>query len=97
MTEPKNALVRQYKAMFAMDGVTLEFTEDALREIAGMAMERETGVRSLRAMFEELLLDLRFTLASRKGERVVITRDFVKERFARRGHDDGEPRQQKSA
>jgi hypothetical protein len=40
---------------------------------------------------------LRFTLASRKGERVVITRDFVKERFARRGHDDGEPRQQKSA
>jgi ATP-dependent Clp protease ATP-binding subunit ClpX len=97
MTEPKNALIRQYKAMFSMDGVTLDFTDDALREIAGMAMERETGVRSLRAMFEELLLDLRFTLASRKGERIVITKEFVKERLTRRGRDDSDQKQQKSA
>jgi len=97
MTEPKNALVRQYKGMFAMDGVTLEFTDDALHAFAEQAMERETGVRSLRAMFEEALLETRFTLASRKGERIVVTREFVLERLRRRGRDDDDEQQQKTA
>ncbi len=97
MTEPKNALVRQYKGMFAMDGVTLEFTDDALTTLAEQAMERETGVRSLRAMFEETLLEVRFSLASRKGERLVITREFVLDRLRRRSTDDGETQQQKTA
>jgi ATP-dependent Clp protease ATP-binding subunit ClpX len=82
MTEPKNALVKQYKGTFEMEGCQLEFTEDALGSIADQAMERETGVRSLRAMFEDLLLDLRFDMAGRKTERFVITKEFVLERLA---------------
>ncbi|MSR37410.1 MAG: ATP-dependent Clp protease ATP-binding subunit ClpX [Planctomycetes bacterium] len=87
MTEPKNALVRQYKGMFSMDGVQLEFTDEALSLIAQQAMERETGVRSLRAMFEELLLEVRFTLSARKGEHFVVTKEYVNERLIERGRD----------
>ena len=83
MTQPKNALVRQYKAMFELDGCQLEFTDDALGVFADEAMRRETGVRALRSMFEEVLLDLRFDIASRKGERVVITGEYVTDRLAR--------------
>jgi ATP-dependent protease Clp ATPase subunit len=50
-------------------------------------MQRETGVRSLRSMFEEVLLDLRFEIGSRKGERVVITGDYVLEKLRRKGGD----------
>jgi ATP-dependent protease Clp ATPase subunit len=61
-------------------------------------MERETGVRSLRAMFEELLLEVRFTLSQRKGERLVVTREFVLERLVRRRRDDDQQTpQQKTA
>jgi ATP-dependent Clp protease ATP-binding subunit ClpX len=97
MTEPKNALVKQYKGMFAMDGVQLELTDDALGMLADIAMERETGVRSLRSMFEELLLEVRFTLASRKGERFVVTRDYVIERLRRRGRGEGGAGKKKTA
>jgi ATP-dependent Clp protease ATP-binding subunit ClpX len=82
MTQPKNALVKQYKAMFEMDGCQLEFTDEALGMIADQAMTRETGVRSLRSMFEQMLLDLRYDITSRKGEHIVITPEFVQERLA---------------
>jgi ATP-dependent Clp protease ATP-binding subunit ClpX len=85
MTQPKNALVRQYKAMFELDGCHLEFTDEALGVFADEAMQRETGVRSLRSMFEEVLLDLRFDIGARKGERIVITGDYVGERLHKRG------------
>jgi ATP-dependent Clp protease ATP-binding subunit ClpX len=81
MTQPKNALVRQYKAMFELDGCQLEFTDEALGALADMAMQRDTGVRSLRTMFEQLLLDLRFDIGARKGERIVVTAEFVHERL----------------
>ena len=100
MTEPKNALVRQYKSLFALDGVQLEFTDEALGLMADQAMEKETGVRSLRSTFEELLLELRYTLSSRKGERIVITADFVADRRLKRNRDTDEgeqTRKQKSA
>ena len=77
MTQPKNALVRQYKAMFELDSVQLEFTDEALSVLADEAMKRETGVRSLRSMFEEVLLDLRYDIGSRKGEQVVISGEYV--------------------
>jgi ATP-dependent Clp protease ATP-binding subunit ClpX len=93
LTEPKNALVKQYKAMFEMDGVQLEFTDDALGALADEAMSRETGVRSLRSMFEQILLDLRFSIGTRKGERIVITGDFVIERL--RGGGESPARQQR--
>ncbi|MBK8097644.1 MAG: ATP-dependent Clp protease ATP-binding subunit ClpX [Planctomycetes bacterium] len=97
MTEPKNALVRQYRAIFEMEGCQLEFTDEALGRLADLAMERETGVRSLRTMFEELLLEARFTLANRKGERLVVTPDYVNERLRRRGIDDGPAQSKKTA
>ena len=82
MTQPKNALVKQYKAMLELDGCQLEFTDEALGVLADQAMTRETGVRSLRSMFEQVLLDLRFSINSRKGERIVITAEFVQDRLA---------------
>jgi ATP-dependent Clp protease ATP-binding subunit ClpX len=83
LTQPKNALAKQYKAMFELDGCHLEFTDEALHVFADEAMKRETGVRSLRSMFEEVLLDLRFDAPKRKGERIVITADYVAERLAK--------------
>jgi ATP-dependent Clp protease ATP-binding subunit ClpX len=88
MTQPKNALIKQYKAMFELDGCQLEFTDEALGTFADEAMKRETGVRSLRAMFEEVLLDLRFEIGTRKGERIVITAEYVQERLLRQASSE---------
>ncbi len=60
LSEPKNALVKQYQALFAMDGASLAFTDDALRLVARRAHERKTGARALRAILEEVMLDLMF-------------------------------------
>ena len=82
MTRPRNALVRQYQSYFSMDDCKLEFTEDALRQIAEIVTERETGVRALRSLFEELLLDLRYTLPTQRDTNsYVITKEFVEERL----------------
>lgn len=64
LTEPKNALLKQYKSLFQMDGVELEFTEDALQAVAKKAIERKTGARGLRGILESVLSDLMFTLPS---------------------------------
>ena len=78
MTEPKNSIVRQYQALFQMDGVTLEFEEDALRELASQTLARKTGARGLRSSMEELLGQLMFTVPSDETiEKVVITKAFV--------------------
>jgi ATP-dependent Clp protease ATP-binding subunit ClpX len=65
LTQPKNALVKQYQAMFALEGAELHFTEEALRAIAKRAQERKTGARALRAILEEVMLDLMFDLPQR--------------------------------
>jgi ATP-dependent Clp protease ATP-binding subunit ClpX len=65
LTEPKNALVKQYQTLFAMDGAELEFTDDALRAIARHAMARKTGARALRSILEALMLDVMFELPQR--------------------------------
>jgi ATP-dependent Clp protease ATP-binding subunit ClpX len=62
LTEPRNALVRQYQKLFEMEEAKLEFTEDALKELAAKALERDTGARALRAITEELMLDLMYRL-----------------------------------
>ena len=73
LTEPKNALVRQFQKLFRMTGKELEFTDDALGAIADLAIERDTGVRALRAILEDLLLDLLYELPSRKDtDRFVV-------------------------
>ncbi|MBX3461677.1 MAG: ATP-dependent Clp protease ATP-binding subunit ClpX [Planctomycetes bacterium] len=97
MTQPKNALIKQYKAMFELDGCQLEFTDEALGVLADTAMQRETGVRSLRTLFEQLLLDLRFDIGARKGERIVVTADFVHERLAGQPDADGQRRKRETA
>ena len=66
LTKPKNALVRQFRKTFELDGVELEFSEDALSAIADQAMLRGTGARGLRAIMEEVLLDVMYDLPSRK-------------------------------
>ncbi len=64
LTEPKNSLVKQYKVTFGMDDVELEFEEDALRAIARKALNRKTGARGLRAILEEIMMDIMFTIPS---------------------------------
>jgi ATP-dependent Clp protease ATP-binding subunit ClpX len=78
LTEPRNALVKQYQAIFRMEDCELLVEEDALREIARIALRRETGVRALRTIFEDLLRDALFDLPSRaeKG-RYLISSDYV--------------------
>ena len=78
LVEPKNALVKQYKKFFEYDGVALDFTEDALEAIADLAILRGTGARGLRAILEEVLLDVQYDLPSRDDiRRCVITADVV--------------------
>ncbi|MDQ1293526.1 MAG: ATP-dependent Clp protease ATP-binding subunit ClpX [Actinomycetota bacterium] len=78
LTRPKNALVKQYQRMFEIDGVELEFSEDALAAVAEQAILRGTGARGLRAIMEEVLLPVMFDVPSRDDvARVVVTRDVV--------------------
>ena len=81
LTEPKNALVKQYAKFFEMDGVELLITTEALRAIAEQAMKRGTGARGLRAIMEEVLLDTMYELPERSDiAQVVIDEDVVRER-----------------
>jgi ATP-dependent Clp protease ATP-binding subunit ClpX len=78
LVEPKNALVKQFQKLFAMDGVELEFNEEALREVASRAMARKTGARGLRSIFEEAMLDTMFEIPSDdKIKRCIITRNAI--------------------
>ncbi|MFA5865280.1 MAG: ATP-dependent Clp protease ATP-binding subunit ClpX [Phycisphaerae bacterium] len=78
LTEPKNALVKQYQKFFEMEGSTLEFTPGALRLLAKKAMERDTGARALRAVTEELMLDIMYDLPERKrGNKYLVNEDVV--------------------
>jgi ATP-dependent Clp protease ATP-binding subunit ClpX len=80
LTEPRNALVKQYERLFDLDGVELEFTEDALEAVADQAILRGTGARGLRAIMEEVLLSVMYEVPSRKDvAKVVITREVVLE------------------
>jgi ATP-dependent Clp protease ATP-binding subunit ClpX len=83
LVEPKNALVKQYKRVFELDHVELEITEDALEAVADQALLRGTGARGLRAILEEVLLDVMYDLPSRSDiGRCVVNRSVVLERVA---------------
>lgn len=78
LTGPKNAFVKQYQRMFQLDGVDLEFDDDALRAIADLAVARKTGARGLRAILEDVLGPIMFEIPSTEDvEKVVVTRDAV--------------------
>lgn len=77
-SEPKNALLKQYKTLMKMDGVELDFEDDAVEEIAKRAVERETGARGLRTIVEDIMLDIMYEIPSMPdAKKVIITRDSV--------------------
>lgn len=79
LTEPKNALVKQYQALLALDDVELEFDADALKAMAALAIERETGARGLRSIIEEVMRDIMFDLPGRDDvKEVIVTEESVK-------------------
>ncbi|MGZ4196085.1 MAG: ATP-dependent Clp protease ATP-binding subunit ClpX, partial [Solirubrobacteraceae bacterium] len=78
LTEPRNALVKQFQRFFQFDGIELVFGDEALTSIADKALERETGARGLRSIIEEVLLEVQFELPSRRDVRkCVVTRDTI--------------------
>lgn len=78
LTEPKNALVKQYQKLFAMEGIQLDFTHEALQAVARKAVERKTGARGLRAIMEEALDELMFLSPSDEGVvRITVTEDAI--------------------
>src|SRR6185295_19658964 len=97
LTRPKNAIIKQYQKMFKLEGVDLEFTDSALKEIAAIAMKRGSGARGLRSIIEDLTMDLMYELPEQKNLRKVIVDDAVvrKEKLPIRMY--GQASQQQSA
>ncbi len=81
LTEPKNSIIKQYKKLFSIDNVELNFEEDALRAIAAKSIKRKTGARGLRAILEENMIDIMYELPEYSGYEVLITKAVI---------DDGE-------
>ena len=78
LTKPQNALVKQYKKLFDLEGIKLEFTDDALRAVAGMAIKKKTGARALRSILEEAMLDIMYDSPSKKDIDIcVITKEVI--------------------
>ena len=76
LTEPKNALVKQYQKLLSLDNTELEFEPEALRAIAKKAIERNTGARGLRSIIEEIMMDVMFDIPSNENiEKVIITKE----------------------
>ncbi len=81
LTEPRNALVKQYQKLFELDGVTLEFMEGALESIAGEAIKRKTGARGLRAILEESLVEVMFDIPSHEHiEKCLVTPEVIEKK-----------------
>ncbi len=79
LTKPKNALTKQYKKLFEMDGVELKFDEDAVAEIAKQAIERNTGARGLRSILESIMMDAMYEVPSEEDvQACVVTKDTIK-------------------
>jgi ATP-dependent Clp protease ATP-binding subunit ClpX len=80
LTEPRNAIVKQFQRFFSFDGIELVFTDDALKAVAHKAIERETGARGLRSIIEEVLLEVQFELPSRRDvKKCVVTKETVEQ------------------
>ncbi len=79
LTEPKNAITKQYQKLFAIDDVNLKFDDEALQAIAKLALERKTGARGLRSIIEEMMVDLMFELPEFKNYDIIITKEVVQE------------------
>jgi len=82
LTEPKNSLIKQYKKLFLIDEVELNFEEDALKAIAAKAIKRKTGARGLRAILEENMIDIMYELPDYAGYEVLITSEVINDNVA---------------
>lgn len=81
LTKPKNAIVKQYKKYFELENVNLEFEEDAIDEIAELALKRKIGARGLRSIIENTMMDLMYEIPSQENvEKVVVTKELIKEK-----------------
>ncbi|MCP5049625.1 MAG: ATP-dependent Clp protease ATP-binding subunit ClpX [bacterium] len=82
LTEPKNAITKQFQALFELDGIELEFSREVLKSITREAVNREVGARGLRAIFEEIMLDLMYEMPSKKDKvnKVLVDFDYLKEK-----------------
>lgn len=81
LKEPKNSIVKQYHKIFAIDGVELEITDDALKEVAQEAIEKETGARGLRAILEETMMEVMYQIPSMDDvEKCIVDKNCVKNR-----------------
>ncbi len=81
LTEPKNAIIRQYKKLFEMDGVELSFDDDALDYIVDKAIEYKLGARGLRSIVESIMIDSMFEIPSSDVKKFVVTREYVDEKL----------------
>jgi ATP-dependent Clp protease ATP-binding subunit ClpX len=98
LTEPKNALVKQYKKLLSLDGVDLKFTDGALKAIADLAIQRNMGARGLRTIIENSIMDIMYETPSEEDiESVEVTKDVItkhaKPRVVRKNSDDVESSQ----
>jgi len=81
LTEPKNAITKQYQKLFRMEGVDLEFTEDALESVVEMSMSRKTGARALRSILENIMLEIMYKIPSRENiSNCIITKEVITEK-----------------
>ncbi|TQR30952.1 ATP-dependent Clp protease ATP-binding subunit ClpX [Campylobacter sp. MIT 99-7217] len=79
LTEPKNAIIKQYQKLFAIDNVGLKFEDEALKAIAALALKRKTGARGLRSIIEEVMIDLMFELPEYENYDIIITKEVIEE------------------
>ena len=87
LTEPKNAIIKQYKKLFAMDGVELDFTDDALDLIVDKSIEYKLGARGLRALTETIVIDAMYETPSTKKKKFTVTKDYAQEKLAKANMD----------
>ena len=81
LVEPKNSIVKQYIKLFAMDGITLTFADDALEAIVDKAVEYKLGARGLRSIVESVMMDAMFDLPSRRIKKFEVTKEYVNEQL----------------
>ena len=83
LTQPKNAITKQYKKLFEMDGVELSFEDDALGLIVDKTIERKLGARGLRSIVESIMMDVMFEIPSSNEKKFVVTKDFVEKQLSK--------------
>lgn len=83
LTQPRNAITKQYKKLFEMDGVELSFEDDALGLIVDKTIERKLGARGLRSIVESIMMDVMFEIPSSNEKKFVVTKDFVEKQFSK--------------